>query len=445
VRTAALAWHRRAGKDDIALHNAACKAMQRVGNYWHMLPMQEQARKALWEAVNPKTGKERWRDAFPEEIIEHVDNQGMKLKLKNNSTWQLLGSDNYNSLVGTTPVGMTLSEAALADPNAFEFFSPILLENNGWSVHISSTRGRNHFYRFFKLLESDPEAFAQHLSAHDTDVFTAQQLAAELRRYISRRGQKRGEALFKQEYLSDWDAAVIGAVFGDEISTLRAQNRAQRFVWDPRFPVDTSWDIGVGDPTVILFWQQIGNRYRLIDWYSATATGLDHFAEVLSKKPYLYRNHIGPHDIAVREFGLNGVSRMSRAKQLGINFQRMPNIPKVDSIALAANLINLMEINVHEEEPLDPMDDCTFVLDALTGYRFKYDEERDIMSKDTVHDWTSHYADALATYAIFISDKLMASIPAEVQGLQGQTYNNIRVRDLMARSSSSPGVKGAFG
>jgi hypothetical protein len=36
-------WHRRAGKDEVCLHWAACAAMQRVGNYWHMLPEASQA------------------------------------------------------------------------------------------------------------------------------------------------------------------------------------------------------------------------------------------------------------------------------------------------------------------------------------------------------------------------------------------------------------------
>src|SRR5678815_227146 len=85
IDTCALAWHRRAGKDDIAMHSRAIRAMQRVGNYWHLLPQQEQARKAIWESVNPKTGRVRWKDTFPEEIISHVDNQGMKLTFKNGS------------------------------------------------------------------------------------------------------------------------------------------------------------------------------------------------------------------------------------------------------------------------------------------------------------------------------------------------------------------------
>lgn len=195
-KTVVLAWHRRAGKDEIALHNAAIKAMQRVGNYWHLLPEQEQARKALWESVNPRTGRVRWKDAFPPEIIHHVDNQGMKLTFKNGSTWQLLGSDNYNSLVGTTPVGMTFSEAALADPAAFAFFRPILLENNGWSLHISSVRGKNHFYNLFQTANDDPDGFAELLSAEDSGVFTPLQLAMERKAYIDLYGSALGNSLF---------------------------------------------------------------------------------------------------------------------------------------------------------------------------------------------------------------------------------------------------------
>ena len=48
-----LIWHRRAGKDDWALNLTCCEAHLRVANYWHCLPMYEQARKAIWEAINP--------------------------------------------------------------------------------------------------------------------------------------------------------------------------------------------------------------------------------------------------------------------------------------------------------------------------------------------------------------------------------------------------------
>ena len=64
-KRAALIWHRRAGKDDLALRWTSVAATQRVGNYWHMLPQANQARKALWDAVNPHSGKRRVDEAFP--------------------------------------------------------------------------------------------------------------------------------------------------------------------------------------------------------------------------------------------------------------------------------------------------------------------------------------------------------------------------------------------
>ena len=137
----ALAWHRRAGKDDVCLHWAARAAMTKVGQYWHMLPMANQARKAIWDAINPKTGRRRIDDAFPPEIREVTREQDMFIRFKNGSTWQVVGSDNYNALVGSPPLGVVFSEYALADPSAWSFLRPILAENGGWALFISTPRG----------------------------------------------------------------------------------------------------------------------------------------------------------------------------------------------------------------------------------------------------------------------------------------------------------------
>lgn len=427
------------------MHGAACKMMERPGNYYHCLPEYGQARKAIWEAVNPRTKQVRWKDAFPEELIAHVDNQAMKIKFKNGSDWQLVGSDNPDSLMGTTPVGVVFSEAALANPATFAFFRPILAENNGWSAHISSTRGKNHFHALYELARNDPAAFASHISAKDTDVFSAAQLAAERAAYIALYGHNLGTSLFEQEYLSSWDAAVIGAVWGQEIKDLKEEGRALPLRYDPRFVVDTSWDLGVGDETVVLFWQTVGNTERLIDWYAATDTGLEHFVEVLNEKGYLYGKHLAPHDIAVREWGANGVSRMSQAKRLGVKFTATPKLPKADSLGLASQLIKRMEINVRDAKPEDPLDDCTFILDAISEYSFKFDKERRVMSKEPVHNWTSHYADALATKAIHAAAFIGSVGPAQLdsQLTQGQDYSTMRLRQIM-RSRSRP-QRGAWG
>jgi hypothetical protein len=128
--------HRRWGKDDVGLHFACVAAMQRPGNYWHMLPKYDQARRVIWNAVNPRTGKKRIDEAFPRAIRAKTYKQEMMIELKNGSTWQLVGSDTYDSLVGAPPVGIVFSEFALADPLAWAYFRPILVENGGWALFI---------------------------------------------------------------------------------------------------------------------------------------------------------------------------------------------------------------------------------------------------------------------------------------------------------------------
>lgn len=238
----------------------------------------------------------------------------------------------------------------------------------------------------------------------------------------------------------------MGAVYGQELKDLEAEGRALPLRWDPRFPVDTSWDLGVGDNTVVLFWQTVGNIERLISWYSSTDTGLEHYAEELQSRGFLYRDHLGPHDIAVREWGANGISRISQAKRLGIRFKPMPKLAKGDSIGLSSQLIKRMEINVSSEPVEDPFDDCAFILEALKQYRFTFDKERKVMSKNPVHDWTSHYADALATKAAWAATGHTAQKPfgQELQGLGSeQQFNNVRVRQLMQNRTRQ--TRGAWG
>ena len=127
-----MAWHRRSGKDDVSLHWAAIASAKRVGNFWHMLPEANQARKAIWEAVNPHTGKKRIDEAFPKALRASTRDTDMRIEFKNGSTWQVVGSDNYDSLVGTTPIGVVFSEWSLAKPDAWTYLRPILAENGGW-------------------------------------------------------------------------------------------------------------------------------------------------------------------------------------------------------------------------------------------------------------------------------------------------------------------------
>jgi hypothetical protein len=402
----ALAWHRRAGKDDVCLHWAAREAMLLPGNYWHMLPQQNQARKAIWDAVNPATGRRRIDDAFPVEIRATTREQDMLIRFKNGSTWQVVGSDNYNALVGSPPRGVIFSEYALSDPSSWAFIRPILAENGGWAVFISTPRGNNHFAKLVGYAQQNaPEWFGQVLAVEDTGAIGPDVIQRELRELTAERGEKEAEAIIAQEYRCDFNAAIPGAYYGAHMTRAQAENRiGPQYQWLPHLPVATAWDIGYNDTTVIWFYQQPpGGRVRLIDVLEGSGVGVDWYAAKLREREYAFAEHIWPHDGGhgnIRDIG--GTSLEANAKALGVRPIRvLDRDPQVQTgIQAVRQLMPLLEFNT---QPLpfrgETQDEANRrmerALDALRQYRRVWDEKNQRMSDNPLHDWTSNTADAM--------------------------------------------------
>jgi phage terminase large subunit len=209
-------WHRRAGKDDVGLQFTATEVIEKPGVYWYMLPEAAQARKAIWKAIDPHTGQRRIDWAFPPEIRESANDTEMFINIRGingPATWQVVGSDNYNSLVGSPPRGVVFSEWALANPAAWAYIRPILKENGGWALFNFTPRGRNHAVQMFENHKDDPDWFVQKLTAKQTGALTDEELAKELLDYQADFGDEDGEAKFRQEYLCDFDAPLVGAYY----------------------------------------------------------------------------------------------------------------------------------------------------------------------------------------------------------------------------------------
>lgn len=383
-------WHRRAGKDELCLHFTACMAHTKVGAYWHMLPEAAQARKAIWNMVNPHTGKRRVDEAFPLELRKRTNDQEMFIEFKNGSTWQLCGSDNYNSLVGSSVVGVVMSEYALANPAAWAYFSPILMENDGWALFISTPRGKNHLHKLYELGRKGGKWFAQLLRAQDTKVFSDEQLADELDMKIATHGEDYGRALFEQEYNCSFDAAIPGAIWADAINDLQAMGRIGEVSVETLVPVHTAWDLGRTDDTAIWFFQVVAGEIRIVDCHSSNGKDIAFYADLLRKwgkdNKAQYGTHFLPHDARPRTLASGGKSILQQLQAEDVG--RCVIVARLDvQEGIQAARATLKKCWFDEKR-------CENGLEALKNYHREWDDEKKRYSDAPEHDWSSHYADA---------------------------------------------------
>ena len=115
---------RRSGKDFSTWNLIIRCALERIGIYWFVYPTYAQGKKILWDGMT-NDGK-RFLDYLPQETIESMNSQEMKIRLRNGSIIQVLGSDNPDSLVGTNPSGIVFSEYALQIPSSINWFDRFL-------------------------------------------------------------------------------------------------------------------------------------------------------------------------------------------------------------------------------------------------------------------------------------------------------------------------------
>jgi len=375
-------WHRRGGKDSLAFNWTVVAAHQRVGVYWHMLPTLKQGRKVVWDGID-KQGRRMIDQAFPEALRKSTNNQEMRIELKCGSIWQVVGSDNYDSLVGANPVGVIFSEYSVANPAAWRFISPILAENGGWSLFIYTPRGKNHGNTLFQMAKKNPKWYAELLTLEDTNAYPVSIIQDERDAGLS-------EEMIQQEYYCSFDAAVSGSYYGKQIVKAKAENRVGRVPYDPKLPVYTGWDIGVDDDTAIWFVQVFRNEIRVIDYYSNRGEGFEHYAKILTEKPYTYADHLLPHDITVRNMGAEARTRQEiLEKLLQQQITAVPRQSVEDGIQAVRSILPRMYF--HEETT-----EAGFEMLAL--YRSEFNETLGVHKP--VHDYTSHAADAMRTLAV---------------------------------------------
>lgn len=380
-------WHRRAGKDLTGINWISVCSIMRPGLYWHLFPTYNQGRKIAWEGMT-KAGR-KFLDHFPKENISAINNTEMRVTFKTGSIYQVVGSDNPDRLVGANPVGIILSEYALQDPRAWDYIRPILLENEGWAVFIYTPRGRNHGYTLLNHAKKNPKWFTQVLSVNDTMAVKEEAIDEE-------RMAGMPEELIQQEFFCSFDAALVGAYYGNHMSHALDTGRIGLFPYDSQLMVNTAWDLGVGDQTVILFYQMHGLQIRIIDCYSNSGEGLSHYINVLEtghRAQYAYGNHYAPHDIKVKDLS-TGRTRLETAQSLGLRFRVVPKVSIEDGIEAVRSIMSRIYWNEDKN--------TEHLIEAARQYRKEWDDKKRCFNDRPYHDWTSDFMDALRYLALSV-------------------------------------------
>jgi phage terminase large subunit len=361
------------------LIRAAATCTKEAGRFSYVAPFYAQAKSVAWEYLKK----------FSEPLWAQKPNESeLRVDLFNGSRVRLFGGDNPDALRGMYNDGVILDEYPLMRQSVWgEVIRPTLSDRLGWATFIGTPKGRAGLYDIWKGREQweGVDMFRLMLKASETGIIPSSELE-DAKRTMT-------EDEYAQEYECSFEAAIKGSVYGKLIVQAEKDkpSRVTGVPYDPSALVYTAWDLGIGDPTAILFAQLVGREVHIIDHYESSGVDLAHYVSVLRDKPYTYGGHIVPHDADQKELG-TGKSRVETMEGLGLRNIEVCPLHRLEDGINGARLFMPRCWFDHKK--------CDQAIEALKLYRFEYDDKLGTLRNLPVHDWTSHTADAFRYLAM---------------------------------------------
>jgi hypothetical protein len=388
-RFGVLVCHRRFGKTVLAvnqLQRGATTCRKSRPRFSYIAPTYYQGKAVAFDYMQHYAGK------IPDYQVNQAE---LRIDYPNGGQVRIYGANNPDSMRGLYFDGAVLDEFGLFPSKTYsEVVAATLVDRGGWALFAGTPNGRNQFYEMAqharaRVAAGDPEWFFAEYKASQTGILDAT--------YLAQAQQVMTPDEYAQEFECSFEAAIKGAIFSAELERARADGRICSVPYDPALPVDTDWDLGIGDAMAIWFSQSTrSGEVRLIDYHESSGEGFPAYARLLSSKGYTYGRHWAPHDIQVRELS-SGRSRLEVAASLGIRFDVVPRLAEGGGMEV--------EEGIHAARMLFSRcwfdaDRCKAGLEALQNYRRDYNSRLEEFKATPVHDWASHAADAFRGLAV---------------------------------------------
>jgi len=382
-RFACLVAHRRCGKTVAAINDLIRDALVtprdnvRVG---YVAPTFRMAKQICWD----------YAKYYTQHIPDiKVNESELRIDFPNGARLRLFGAESAESMRGIYLDSVVMDEPADFPANVWPtIIRPTLADRSTpdsptRATFIGTPKGKNEFWEIFDKAKGDSDWYTAMHKASETNILPQAELEDALKIM--------GEDRYEQEFECSFEAAIMGAYYGTEMKRATEDNRITIVPYDRSMGVVTAWDLGVGDSTSIWFAQYVGAEVRLIDYYESSGVGLDHYANVLQDKNYVYESHILPHDVQVKELG-TGKSRLETLDNLGIRpVEIAPNLRVDDGIQAVRSMLDRCWFDEKK---------CNRGIEALRQYQRDFDEKGRTWRGRPRHDWTSHGADAMRYLAV---------------------------------------------
>lgn len=353
VTLAVWCWSRRGGKDFTGFGYGVKKMVEQPMNVVLVFPTKEQGKNSFWENVENDGFKTI--DHIPASLIESRDNANMRIRLKNGSTFQIMGATDPDALRGANGKLYIFSEFVDIPGAALDVIRPIVAVNGGQIIIQSTPKIDGISGGTFKILfdraynnwhRGDKTQYASRVTA---DAYLTKKQLEDIRQEtIAKNGN---DFWFQQEFMCDWGQVSSSSYYGAVLAEIERRNQIGRFPYDPAYPAFTSWDYGLDDSTAIGFWQYIDKRPRVIDYYETHDIALGVTVEYVKSKPYNIMWNFLPHDMSVRDS--DAVERINKVIDAGLpNASLLRREPREDGIKRAVENTMNTDFNAGTTEDL---------------------------------------------------------------------------------------------
>jgi hypothetical protein len=386
-RWAVIVAHRRCGKTVACINDLIVKALlenKPHAQYAYIAPFYSQAKSVAW----------RYLERFSEPVLAKSNQSELWVELVNGARIRLFGADNPDALRGNFLDGVVMDEMADMKPSVWgEIIRPLLADRLGWATFIGTPKGHNAFYDIYNEATKKPNWYVKVLRADQTNLLPQSELD-DAKASMS-------DNQYEQEFLCSFEAAILGAYYGQEMRRITDLERITTVDYDPMFPCHTAWDLGFNDSTSIWWFQVVYGEIRVLDHHSSNGQAIPYYIGLLEQKEdefgYKYGYHYLPHDARAKTLASGGKSIIEQiSAKIDIKHLKIvPNLSIQDGIQATRLALTRAWFDNRCEEGIE----------CLRQYQREWNDDKKCFNDRPKHDFTSHSADAFRYLSIVWKDE----------------------------------------